>query len=64
MSETDPPAETRAETPARTPVESPRADPVETEGRVAVNEDWAATVVGLVLLALVLFGVIPVGLVP
>ncbi|GAA3098603.1 hypothetical protein [Streptosporangium carneum] len=38
--------------------------PTETEGRTAVSEDWAATVVGLVLLALVLTGVIPVGLVP
>jgi hypothetical protein len=32
--------------------------------RAAVNEDWAATIVGLVLLALVLIGVIPTGLVP
>ncbi|MEU1876328.1 hypothetical protein ABZ470_03385 [Streptosporangium sp. NPDC020072] len=48
MSETDPPVETA----------------VESEGRTAVNEDWAATIVGLVLLALVLVGVIPVGLVP
>ncbi|MFF0573367.1 hypothetical protein ACFY19_38895 [Streptosporangium saharense] len=56
MSETDPPV--------GTPAERPGASPVETEGRAAVNEDWAATVVGLVLLALVLFGVIPVGLVP
>ncbi|MER7206524.1 hypothetical protein [Streptosporangium sp. NPDC000239] len=52
MSETDPPVETPAET------------AVESEGRTAVNEDWAATIVGLVLLALVLVGVIPVGLVP
>lgn len=32
--------------------------------RAAVNEDWAATVVGLVLLALVIIGVIPPGVVP
>ncbi|GAB3160936.1 hypothetical protein OHB01_31500 [Microbispora hainanensis] len=32
--------------------------------RTAFNEDWAATIVGLVLLALVLIGVIPTGLVP
>ncbi|GGO22779.1 hypothetical protein GCM10010116_45990 [Microbispora rosea subsp. aerata] len=32
--------------------------------RAALNEDWAATIVGLVLLALVLIGVIPTGLVP
>jgi hypothetical protein len=31
---------------------------------VALNEDWVATIVGLVLLVLVLTGVIPVGLVP
>ena len=30
----------------------------------AVNEDWAATVVGLVLLALVLTGLLPGWLVP
>ena len=38
--------------------------PTERESRVAFNEDWAATAVGLVLLVLVLTGVIPVGLVP
>ncbi|MEV8637710.1 hypothetical protein AB0395_39300 [Streptosporangium sp. NPDC051023] len=38
--------------------------PVEIEGRTAINEDWAATIVGLVLVVLVLTGVIPVGLVP
>lgn len=30
----------------------------------AVNEDWAATILGLVLLGLVLIGAIPAGLVP
>lgn len=49
MSETDPPT-----------ASSPTAD----DGRTAISEDWAATIVGLVLLALVLVGVIPVGLVP
>ncbi|WP_326820638.1 hypothetical protein [Streptosporangium sp. NBC_01756] len=43
---------------------SEKDSPGETEGRTAINEDWAATIVGLVLLALVLTGVIPVGLVP
>ncbi|MEV7006176.1 hypothetical protein [Streptosporangium sp. NPDC051022] len=38
--------------------------PTAPEGRTAINEDWAATVVGLVLVVLVLTGVIPVGLVP
>ncbi|SIS13806.1 hypothetical protein SAMN05421833_13080 [Microbispora rosea] len=32
--------------------------------RAAFNEDWAATIVGLVLLVLVITGVIPTGLVP
>lgn len=32
--------------------------------RTALNEDWAATIVGLALLALVLLGVIPGWLVP
>ncbi|MBK1787493.1 hypothetical protein [Prauserella cavernicola] len=32
--------------------------------RWRINEDWAATVVGLMLLALVLAGVVPEGLVP
>jgi hypothetical protein len=33
-------------------------------GRRAVNEDWAATILGLVLLLLTLAGVIGKGLVP
>jgi hypothetical protein len=37
---------------------------VERTRRIAFNEDWAATAVGLVLLVLVLTGVIPEGLVP
>ncbi|MEU1588189.1 hypothetical protein [Micromonospora sp. NPDC005710] len=34
------------------------------ESRLALNEDWAATILGLGLLALVLLGAIPAGLVP
>lgn len=34
------------------------------ESRTAFNEDWAATILGLVFLVLVLVGVIPPGLVP
>ncbi len=30
-----------------------------TRRRIALNEDWAATIVGLLLLALVLAGVLP-----
>jgi hypothetical protein len=33
-------------------------------GKFSINEDWLATVVGLVLLALVLTGVVPVGVIP
>lgn len=41
------------------------ADPdVATARRFALNEDWAATVVGLVLLVLVLTGLLPGWLVP
>ncbi|MGW4466315.1 hypothetical protein [Micromonospora sp. NBC_01796] len=38
--------------------------PTAPESRLALNEDWAATILGLVLLVLVLVGVIPTGLVP
>lgn len=42
--------------------EEPSAPP---GGRAwALNEDWAATILGLVLLILVITGVIPVGVVP
>ncbi len=38
--------------------------PTAPEGRFALNEDWAATILGLALLGLVLIGAIPAGLVP
>lgn len=45
--------------------ETPTAPPpTSSESRWAVNEDWAATILGLVLLGLVLVGAIPAGLVP
>ena len=51
-----------------TPVSpSPPAPPdpaVTAARRLALNEDWAATVVGLLLLALVLTGLLPGWLVP
>ncbi|MEE6260760.1 hypothetical protein [Plantactinospora sonchi] len=40
------------------------APPTAAESRFAINEDWAATILGLVLLLLVLVGAIPTGLVP
>ncbi|MFI6266972.1 hypothetical protein [Micromonospora sp. NPDC051006] len=40
------------------------APPTVSESRFALNEDWAATLLGLLLLGLVLLGVIPTGLVP
>jgi hypothetical protein len=40
------------------------APAIETVSRRAINEDWLATIVGLVLIALVLAGVIGKGLVP
>ncbi|MEV0729134.1 MULTISPECIES: hypothetical protein [Polymorphospora] len=43
---------------------TPEPAPTQPESTLAFNEDWAATVLGLVLLALVLLGVIPTGLVP
>jgi hypothetical protein len=45
-------------------------EPIEVAGGVAaagrrlISEDWAATIIGLVLLALVLVGVIGKGMVP
>ncbi|MFC4585170.1 hypothetical protein [Sphaerisporangium corydalis] len=39
-------------------------EPPASGGSRAFNEDWAATILGLVLLALVITGVIPTGLVP
>jgi len=46
---------------SETPVAPP---PTNAESRWAGSEDWAATIIGLVLLGLVLVGAIPVGLVP
>jgi len=44
---------------------SPESDSAVTAARrLALNEDWAATIVGLVLLALVLTGLLPGWLVP
>lgn len=37
---------------------------IETASRRSINEDWLATIVGLVLVALVLAGIIGKGLVP
>lgn len=37
---------------------------VRSERRLSLNEDWAATVVGLLLLALVLVGAVPDWIVP
>lgn len=36
----------------------------ERTSRLHINEDWAATILGLVLVVLVLAGAIPTGLVP
>ena len=33
-------------------------------GKFSINEDWAATILGLVLLTLALTGIIPAGLIP
>lgn len=45
--------------------DTPPDDPaVRGARRTALNEDWAATVVGLLLLALVLSGLLPGWLVP
>ncbi|MCO1594712.1 hypothetical protein M8C17_05985 [Micromonospora sp. RHAY321] len=43
---------------------SPSTPPTAGESRLAFNEDWVATILGLVLLGLVLVGAIPAGLVP
>jgi hypothetical protein len=47
-----------------TPVPSSSDDSVTAARRLALNEDWAATIVGLLLLALVLTGLLPGWLVP
>ncbi|GIH90651.1 hypothetical protein ACFFMN_27155 [Planobispora siamensis] len=43
---------------------SEQDSPTGGESRTAFTEDWAATVLGLVLLLLVITGVMPAGLVP
>jgi len=40
------------------------SDEVRRTPRTGINEDWAATIVGLVLLILVLAGVITKGMIP
>ncbi|WP_199180278.1 hypothetical protein [Verrucosispora sp. ts21] len=42
----------------------PQPSPTAPESRFSINEDWAATLLGLALLGLVLAGAIPAGLVP
>lgn len=42
----------------------PQEDLPTEHGKFSINEDWLATAVGLALVALVLLGVIPIGLVP
>ena len=60
----------RAPTGDDAPNGAPDDDSIETAGGVAtagrrmINEDWAATILGLVLLGLVLAGVIGKGVVP
>ncbi|WP_165521739.1 hypothetical protein [Micromonospora zingiberis] len=44
--------------------QQPPTSPTAPESRFAINEDWAATILGLALLGLVLAGAIPAGLVP
>jgi hypothetical protein len=46
------------------PTEPDRSDGAVLSGGRRINEDWAATAVGLALVALVLLGVIAKGLVP
>ncbi|MEV4657052.1 hypothetical protein [Micromonospora sp. NPDC049301] len=43
---------------------SPSTPPTAGDSRLAFNEDWVATILGLILLGLVLLGAIPAGLVP
>lgn len=51
-------------TPAPAGVSAPAPDQPDAAGKFSVNEDWLAVIVGLSLLALVLLGVIPQGLIP
>jgi hypothetical protein len=49
--------------PTPTPASSPD-EAVTATRRLALNEDWTATIIGLLLLALVLTGLLPGWLVP
>ena len=42
----------------------PAQAPAETPGGIRINEDWLATIVGIVLVLLVLGGVIAKGVIP
>ena len=62
---TNPEATNNPAPPTPPPTSPPGPDPaVRASGRASLNEDWAATVVGLVLLVLVLTGLLPGWLVP
>jgi len=62
---TNPEATNNPAPPTPPPTSPPGPDPaVHASGRASLNEDWAATVVGLVLLVLVLTGLLPGWLVP
>lgn len=42
----------------------PPSDAPDGHGKFSLNEDWAATVVGLLLVAAALLGLLPEGIVP
>jgi hypothetical protein len=46
------------------PAQAPAQAPAETPGAMRINEDWLATIVGIVLILLVLSGVIAKGMIP
>ncbi|MFH1474985.1 MAG: hypothetical protein ABIG85_03915 [Chloroflexota bacterium] len=66
----DAPDDSAVDAPDDSAVDAPDDEPievtggVEAAGRRLISEDWAATILGLVLLALVLGGVIGKGMVP
>ncbi len=51
-------------TQAAAPPPAPQAPPAEPAGGFRINEDWAATAVGIILVLLVLAGVIVKGMIP